>query len=898
MVECPPPGTTKVFAFQTFFSPSTPQHPSDFFFSTHPTRCSLQKMSLEEAGSDEVVSRLVRSSKEGDMRNIHAEAGRAVALGVIDRADRNGMTPLAWAVWNQHTDAAAALLQAGADPDIRDDDGQTALFIAALAGCVEGVRVLLAANASVDIADSEDETPFSAAATKGHIAVLQALSDAGADPLSLDADGLTPLLKSRRAGDVQCTTFLQQLIVRHTQASGTVITVKDGTSCRPDVTLPAEWWKASVGQVKKGIAARWGVVPEALSFGDETGRQPTQPTHDDVCGSLGVAGGMVVHMWPSHLVANSASVPLSTKSAVTACMTGVCEETAISSASSSSSSSKGKKRVTVSTVVTKHSASVVSSRRGSLTASDGSISEAEQNGEEAYPEGVSAFMSLVSNRKATSLALLREVQDALVREGEEEEDCSVDRPVDSVSEIPAVPAEPAETSEPTEESKEIPDEEETPIIHNFTSNMALLLMNHEDVMTQSETEIDSRSATVEDPQCDAISEQAVSVDSSSMHIAATTTTTTTTTTATTLSIDPTSTSTSESSLETPNGPTFCHIVTQATPRAAHKANILDVIERDEDPAEKQTEALFLSLPPPNVEARSDSISLPPSECGVAAAPNGIQGEATPLHRAAVTGEALVAEYIISAGACVDAPDPKGRTPLMWAAIGGQLRIVRLLLQQGANHQIRDADGCTALFHAAVNGKNDILQFFHSSVKNCPFDGLDSEGHGMVQWAAYNGYLSTLRFLVEVKNLRVDIPDFKDKLAVHWAARQGKCDCLRYLVSKGTPVSLKDCDGKTPEDHALETKQWGAVSVLRESRIRLEGGGVSVQWQNCASKAMSACEGIVLAATSPSLVRRESTTMLRKGGAVGINTTRPKEPREATRRQLKFPNDLLASLRRV
>eukprot|EP00754_Rhynchopus_humris_P046654 Rhum_TRINITY_DN6205_c0_g1::Rhum_TRINITY_DN6205_c0_g1_i1::g.19360::m.19360 len=276
----------------------------------------------------ELVEGLVRAAKEGvSNAGVFAEyVARAAELGLLDGADANGMTALGWAVWNGHVPCAQALVDAGAGVRQQDEDGQTPLFNAAHDGSVDLVEVLLAARGvEVDVADAEGETPLAAASARGHVDTVKLLCAAGADPLSVDHEGLTPLLKARRGGHGATAEFLQRFIVHHTRATGKVVTCRDGTGGRPDLTLGGEWFGSSVEGFKKGVAARWGVFVDALSFGDETGRLPTQPRNEDHFTALGLSEGMSVYIWPSHLVANSSKVPLSTKAAVTACMGGVNE---------------------------------------------------------------------------------------------------------------------------------------------------------------------------------------------------------------------------------------------------------------------------------------------------------------------------------------------------------------------------------------------------------------------------------------------------------------------------------------------------------------------------------------------------------------------------------------------
>eukprot|EP00742_Colponemidia_sp_Colp-10_P012902 GILJ01014531.1.p1 GENE.GILJ01014531.1~~GILJ01014531.1.p1 ORF type:complete len:274 (+),score=49.78 GILJ01014531.1:211-1032(+) len=68
---------------------------------------------------------------------------------------------------------------------------------------------------------------------------------------------------------------------------------------------------------------------------------------------------------------------------------------------------------------------------------------------------------------------------------------------------------------------------------------------------------------------------------------------------------------------------------------------------------------------------------------------------TALHSAASQGRLTVLAAILSAGADVDGHDDKGRTALHVAAEGGHLSTVEALIQEGANVWARDKDGITA-----------------------------------------------------------------------------------------------------------------------------------------------------------------------------------------------------------
>jgi ankyrin repeat protein len=89
---------------------------------------------------------------------------------------------LCWAVRSGHSAAIPALLAIGLDPDVPDDDGDTALHLAASAGSLVAVDALLAGGARVDAVDFSGETPLTRAQRDGADAIADRLRRAGAVP--------------------------------------------------------------------------------------------------------------------------------------------------------------------------------------------------------------------------------------------------------------------------------------------------------------------------------------------------------------------------------------------------------------------------------------------------------------------------------------------------------------------------------------------------------------------------------------------------------------------------------------------------------------------------------------------------------------------------------------------
>ncbi len=101
---------------------------------------------------------------------------------VNSRDGGTGEAPLHIVVRRRDTPWLGFLLQANADVDIRDRDGNTPLLLAASTGYVEGVRVLIAVGARVDLKNNAGETALIKAVHARDTDTAKMLLDAGANP--------------------------------------------------------------------------------------------------------------------------------------------------------------------------------------------------------------------------------------------------------------------------------------------------------------------------------------------------------------------------------------------------------------------------------------------------------------------------------------------------------------------------------------------------------------------------------------------------------------------------------------------------------------------------------------------------------------------------------------------
>ena len=141
------------------------------------------------------------------VRSLLVMAALVVTVGA-GAADQD--PPLIEAVKRQDTEAVNRLLASGADPNVRQSDGATALHWAVHREDTEIVTSLIEVGADVDAVNRLGASALFLAAQGGNASMLLRLLESGADPNLALPLGETPIMTAARSGTVQGVRHLIQ----------------------------------------------------------------------------------------------------------------------------------------------------------------------------------------------------------------------------------------------------------------------------------------------------------------------------------------------------------------------------------------------------------------------------------------------------------------------------------------------------------------------------------------------------------------------------------------------------------------------------------------------------------------------------------------------------------------
>src|SRR4051794_6568423 len=111
--------------------------------------------------------------------------------GMESRLEERNETPLIWAISEGYHDIALTLIEAGADLNAQNSDGNTPLLRAACEGRTELASVLIKVGARLDTQNKDGYSALILAERRGHHEIVESLLHAGADPRLVTRLGTT-----------------------------------------------------------------------------------------------------------------------------------------------------------------------------------------------------------------------------------------------------------------------------------------------------------------------------------------------------------------------------------------------------------------------------------------------------------------------------------------------------------------------------------------------------------------------------------------------------------------------------------------------------------------------------------------------------------------------------------
>jgi len=190
-----------------------------------------------------------------------------------------------------------------------------------------------------------------------------------------------------------------------------------------------------------------------------------------------------------------------------------------------------------------------------------------------------------------------------------------------------------------------------------------------------------------------------------------------------------------------------------------------------------------------------------------------------LHYHISKGNSQGAQKAIDAGADLNTKHKSGLTPLHKAAMQGDAALVKLLVDAGADKDVLTKSGNTALSlftrHDISYNKYDVRNMNHVTTAialGSKLDETDKKGSTALHHAVHNGDAASVKLLVDA-GADLNAQDKNGYTALHYAVVNKNSEMVDLLLKAGADTKKQDNNGLSPLHAAVINGDAASVDLL-------------------------------------------------------------------------------------
>lgn len=163
---------------------------------------------------------------------------------------------------------------------------------------------------------------------------------------------------------------------------------------------------------------------------------------------------------------------------------------------------------------------------------------------------------------------------------------------------------------------------------------------------------------------------------------------------------------------------------------------------------------------------------------------------------------------------INLKDAAGNTPLHNAAITGSAEIAELLISKGADINSENLLLNAPLHESLINGKNEVAILLIE--KGCELQKQNSEEKAPVHYAARYNCLPVLKILISKKvDLEVREKNRNQTPLLYLALRTDYAEAAKMLIEGGADVNARDRDDATALDYAIHDGRSNLIKLFEK-----------------------------------------------------------------------------------